>query len=59
MSKRAQDFLAKKKEAVKGKVREKTNKGPDKDRQATKQTDKDRSKMPEALRKHLEKKGKR
>lgn len=57
---RAQAFFDKKKEEVKGKVREKTNQGPDKDRtRAGKNGDRDTSKMPEGLRKHYEKKGKR
>ena len=46
--KKAQDFLAKKKEEAKAKVKEKEGKeGPD------------TSKMPEGLRKHFEKKGKK
>ncbi len=47
-NKKAQDFLAKKKEEAKGKVKEKEEgkKG------------RDTSKMPEGLRKHFEKKGK-
>ena len=59
-NKKAQQFLAKKKEEVKGKVREKTNKGPDKDRtRAGKGGERDTSKMPEGLRNHFEKKGKK
>ena len=47
-AKEAQDFLAKKKEETKDKVKEKDGKsGPD------------TSKMPEGLRKHFEKKGKK
>ena len=45
-NKKAQDFLAKKKEEAKGKVKEKEAKG-----------ERDTSKMPEGLRKHFEKKG--
>ena len=47
-NKKAQDFLAKKKEEAKGKVKEKEAK-----------EGKGSSKMPEGLRKHFEKKGKK
>ena len=48
-NKKAQDFLAKKKEETKGKMK--------KEEEGSKE--RDNSKMPEGLRKHFEKKGKK